>query len=225
VLLRFGWLIPLAVIGVAGTVLAFTYAFASIPLPKQVKLPSATEVYDRQGNLIGVFSSEERRFLIDTGKLLDNRPHIGQAVVATEDKDFYEHNGLSLRGMARAAWADLSSGEIQQGGSTISQQYIKNAILQDTGRTVTRKLKEAVLALKLERRYSKKQILGFYLNTVYFGRGAYGIEAAARHVGTHEMIPGAVDTHLNYVAGEVVVALHQLGQPCCRVDDPAVVVL
>ena len=179
-LLRFGWLLPLGAVGLGLGVLALTYAFASIPLPRDVKLPSTAEVYDRQGNLIGVFSSEQRRFLIDTRELLQNRPYIGQAVVASEDKDFYEHSGLSLRGMARAAWADVTSGEIRQGGSTISQQYIKNAVLQDTGRTVTRKLKEAVLAIKLERRYSKNEILGFYLNTVYFGRGAYGIEAAAR---------------------------------------------
>jgi penicillin-binding protein 1A len=185
-LLRFGWLLPVGAVVVGLGVLALTYAFASIPLPRDIKLPSAAEVYDRQGDLIGVFSSEERRFLIDTDKLLQNHPYVGQAVVATEDKDFYEHNGLSLKGMARAAWADLTSGEIEQGGSTISQQYIKNAVLQDTGRTVTRKLKEAVLAIKLERRYSKNQILGFYLNTVYFGRGAYGIEAAARaYFGKH----------------------------------------
>ncbi|MDQ4057768.1 MAG: transglycosylase domain-containing protein [Actinomycetota bacterium] len=181
-LLRLGWLLPLFALGVGGAVLFLTYAFANIPLPREVPLPSAAEVYDSNGDLIGVFSGEERRFLINTEKLIKNKDtaFIGEAVIAAEDRTFYSHNGISVRGMMRAAWADVTSGEIQQGGSTITQQYVKQAVLQDPGRTVERKLKEAILAIKLERRYSKDQILGFYLNTVYFGRGAYGIEAAAR---------------------------------------------
>jgi penicillin-binding protein 1A len=169
-------------LGVGGTVLFLTYAFANLPLPREVPLASAAEVYDANGNLIGIFSGEQRRFLINTEKLINSKDteHIGQAIIASEDRSFYDHNGISLRGMARAAWADLTAGEISQGGSTITQQYIKQAVLQDPGRTVERKLKEAILAVKLERRYSKDQILGFYLNTVYFGRGSYGIEAAAR---------------------------------------------
>jgi penicillin-binding protein 1A len=172
----------LTALGVGGAVLFLTYAFANIPLPREVPLASATEVYDANGNLIGIFSGEQRRFLIDTEKLINNKDtrHIGEAVIAAEDRTFYKHNGISLRGMARAAWADITSGEIAQGGSTITQQYIKQAVLVDPGRTVERKLKEAILAVKLERRYSKDEILGFYLNTVYFGRGSYGIEAAAR---------------------------------------------
>lgn len=185
-LLRLGWLVPLAAIAIGGTVLILTYAFASIPLPRDVRLPSAAQVFDANGRLIGIFSGEQRRFLIDTKSLLHTDTLIDEAIVSAEDRDFYEHNGISLRGMARAAWADVTSGEIRQGGSTITQQYVKQAVLQDPERTITRKLKEAVLAIKLERRYSKKTILGFYLNTVYFGRGAYGIEAAARsYFGKH----------------------------------------
>lgn len=180
-MLRLGWLLPLVALGVAGGVLLLTYAFASIPLPQDIRLSSAAEVYDANGRLIGIFSGEERRFLIDTRDLLDNpRSFIDEAIISSEDRDFYQHNGLSVRGMARAAWTDITSGQIEQGGSTLSQQYVKIAVLNDPERTVTRKLKEAILAVKLERRYSKDQILGFYLNTVYFGRGAYGIEAAAR---------------------------------------------
>jgi penicillin-binding protein 1A len=181
-LLRLGWLLPLLALGVGGAVLFLTYAFANIPLPREVPLASATEVYDANGNLIGIFSGEQRRFLINTETLINSKDtrHIGEAVIAAEDRTFYEHNGISLRGMARAAWADVTSGQIAQGGSTITQQYIKQAVLVDPGRTVERKLKEAILAVKLERRYSKDEILGFYLNTVYFGRGSYGIEAAAR---------------------------------------------
>jgi membrane peptidoglycan carboxypeptidase len=179
VLLRIGWLIPLAAIGVAGCVLILTYAFASIPLPEDVPLPNATKVYDVHGRLIGTFSGEERRFIIDTTRKAFPE-HVKQAVVAAEDRDFYDHNGVSIRGIVRAAWANVTRGEIAQGGSTITQQYIKNAVLRDPSRTITRKIEEAVLAIKLERRHSKDEILDFYLNTIYLGRGAYGIEAAAQ---------------------------------------------
>ena len=162
---------------IGGGILALTYAFASIPLPKDIKLSSSAEVFDRNGHRIGTYSNEIHRFLIDTTEL---PKFVGQAVVAAEDKDFYEHGGISLRGILRAAWANLTGGKIEQGGSTIAQQYIKNAVLQDPERTITRKIKEAILAIKLERRYSKRQILGFYLNTIYFGRGNYGVEAASR---------------------------------------------
>jgi membrane peptidoglycan carboxypeptidase len=168
---------------VGAGVLVFTYAFATIPLPSEVPLESATRVYDKDGELIGIYTGEQRRFLLNDEKLkglFKKSPHIGDAVIAAEDKDFYDHNGVSLRGLARAAWANLTGGEIQQGGSTISQQYVKNAVLRDPSRTFTRKFKEAILAIKLERRYSKKEILGFYLNTIYLGRGAYGIQAAAK---------------------------------------------
>jgi penicillin-binding protein 1A len=178
VLLRAGWLIPLAAIGVAGCILILTYAFASIPLPEDVPLPNATKVYDVNGRLIGTFSGEERRFIIDTTRR-GFPEHVKEAVVAAEDRDFYEHNGVSIRGIVRAAWANVTRGEIAQGGSTITQQYIKNAVLRDPSRTITRKVEEAVLAIKLERRHSKDEILDFYLNTIYLGRGAYGIEAAA----------------------------------------------
>ena len=171
---------------VGAAILVFTYAFASIPLPKDLTLDSSAEVFDLNGEPVGTFSGEERRFLIDTSRCSQDRKgpcipdFIHDAVIAAEDRDFYDHNGVSLRGIARAAWANLTGGEIQQGGSTITQQYIKNAVLDDPSRTVSRKIKEAVLAIKLERRHSKEEILGFYLNTIYLGRGAYGIEAAAR---------------------------------------------
>ncbi|MBW3594130.1 MAG: transglycosylase domain-containing protein [Actinobacteria bacterium] len=176
-LLRYGWLLPVMAVFVGTGILLLTYAFASIPLPRDVVLPSSAEVYDVHGKMIGTFTDEVTRFIIDTRKLPD---YVGEAVVASEDRDFYSHGGVSLRGIVRAGWANMTGGEIQQGGSTITQQYVKQAVLQDTSRTLTRKVKEAILAIKLERRHSKREILDFYLNTVYFGRGAYGIEAAAR---------------------------------------------
>ena len=204
ILLRWGWILPLGAIFVGGSILILTYAFASIPLPRDFNPTSSAEVYDVDGNLIGTFTDEVTRFLIseeDMDKLLKKKPFIGESVIAAEDRDFYEHNGVSLRGIARAAWANLTGGEVQQGGSTITQQYIKNAVLNDPSRTVTRKIKEAILAIKLERRFSKKQILGFYLNTIYFGRGAYGIEAASRAYFGHSSSEELKLGEMAYLAG------------------------
>ena len=102
-----------------------------------------------------------------------------QAVVAAEDRDFFQHNGIDPLGIARALYEDVTNhGGAEQGGSTITQQYVKLTYLTSK-RTLARKLKEAALAVKLERQLSKQQILERYLNEVYFGRGAYGVEAAA----------------------------------------------
>jgi penicillin-binding protein 1A len=180
VFLRYGWLVALLALVAGIGVLLLTYAFASIPLPRDIQLTSSAEVYDVKGRLIGTYSDKVTRFLIDTEELIADKPFIGQAVIAAEDRQFYEHNGVSVKGILRAGWANVTGGEVRQGGSTITQQYIKNAVLDDPSRTVTRKVKEAILAIKLERRYDKKEILGFYLNTIYLGRGAYGVEAAAR---------------------------------------------
>jgi penicillin-binding protein 1A len=101
-----------------------------------------------------------------------------QAIVATEDKRFYQHRGIDMRGMARALWNNIR-GRPVQGGSTITQQFVKNT-LTGSRRSVFRKLKEAALAWQLEQRWSKDRILTAYLNTIYFGNGAYGVERAAR---------------------------------------------
>ena len=194
-------MLPVFAIAVGGVILTLTYAFASIPLPADIKLSSSAEVYDRHGELIGVYSGEVRRFLIDTDDLLRKRPYIGEAVIAAEDREFYDHNGVSARGIVRAAWANLTGGEVSQGGSTITQQYVKQAVLRDPSRTVTRKAKEAILAVKLERRYSKKQILGFYLNTIDLGRGAYGFEAAARTYFGHAHAADLTLAQAAYLAG------------------------
>lgn len=182
-LLFWGSIIPLMGVLVGLGVLALTYAFASTPLPKDLKIAASAQVFDAHGKLIGSYTNGERRYLINTRKL----PHyVSEAVFSAEDHDFYNEGGISFRGTLRAAWADVSGGSIQQGGSTLTQQYVKNAILNDPSRTVGRKIKEAVLAIKLDQRYSKQRILGFYLNTIYLGRGAYGIEAAARtYFGEH----------------------------------------
>jgi len=101
------------------------------------------------------------------------------AVVAAEDKNFFHHNGVDPTGVARALWEDLTGSQSEQGGSTITQQYVKTVYLTNE-RSVARKIKEAVLAVKLERQLPKTEILNRYLNAIYFGRGAYGVEAASK---------------------------------------------
>ncbi len=129
--------------------------------------------YDRS---IAQFSATENRVTLR----YDEIPLVViQAVVAAEDRDFFHHNGIDPFGIARALVRDLEGSGVQQGGSTITQQYVKIAFLTRE-RSLTRKLREAALSIKLERKLSKQEILGRYLNEVYFGRGAYGIEAASR---------------------------------------------
>lgn len=134
-----------------------------------------TTVYDAKGRIITVLRDENR-----TSIPIEQIPALTQsAVVAIEDARFWSHRGIDPRGIARAASSNAADGETAQGGSTITQQYVKSVYLSSE-RTFTRKLKEAVLAIKLERTFDKREILTRYLNEVYFGRGAYGVEAASR---------------------------------------------
>ena len=104
---------------------------------------------------------------------------VRNAVLAAEDRNFYSEPGVSVPGIMRALWADVTGGEVSQGGSTITQQFVKNAYLS-SDRTLSRKIREIVISVKLDRKYTKDKILELYLNTIYFGRGAYGISSAAR---------------------------------------------
>jgi penicillin-binding protein 1A len=173
------WLAVPAVAVAAGTVVGLIYAFARVPLPAEVPTAQTIVFLDETGGReIGTLSAEENRRVVSLDKIPE---HTRQAVLAAEDRDFYEHGAISWRGLARASAANLLRRRISEGGSTITQQYVKNAFPGvGRDRTLFRKLKEAVLAVKLERKFTKDQILEFYMNTVYFGRGAYGIDAAAR---------------------------------------------
>ena len=119
----------------------------------------------------------------DTGgpavRLIDLPPYLPKAFVAIEDRRFYDHHGVDPIGMSRALLRDVTGGGGIEGGSTLTQQLAKNLFLTQE-RTLSRKIQEAILAFWLERRYSKDQILELYLNRVYFGSGAYGVEAAAQ---------------------------------------------
>jgi penicillin-binding protein 1A len=169
-------IVPVAVVGVAVGTLLYAHLPGSLPAQKPQLVAIPSYVYDSGGNNIGVFRQFELTVAIqpsDVPKVLKD------AVVAAEDKRFWEHKGVDARGVLRAAWTDYTQGETVQGGSTITQQYVKNAYL--TGdRTLSRKLREAIVATQLERRMSKEDILFNYLNTVYFGSGAYGVGAAAQ---------------------------------------------
>jgi penicillin-binding protein 1A len=180
------WLAVPAVAVAAGTIVGLIYAFARVPLPAEVPTAQTVVFLDQTGKReIGTLSAQENRRVVSLDRIPE---HTRRAVLAAEDRDFYDHGAISYRGLARATAANLLRRRISEGGSTITQQYVKNAFPGvGRDRTLFRKLKEAVLAVKLERKFSKDKILEFYLNTVYFGRGAYGIDAAAR---TYFSVPG-----------------------------------
>ena len=143
----------------------------------QYKASKNSEVLDDNGEPIGTLTSDQNKILLSSGQI---SPNIKNAVVSIEDARFYEHNGVDFRGIARALASDIVSGSAQQGASTITEQFVKNALEAEGSRTVLEKFREAALAYRLEKHWSKEKILTEYLNTIYFGEGAYGIEAAAR---------------------------------------------
>ncbi len=153
------------------------YEFDNVPLPVDFSLKQSTTVYYSDGKTPMAKFGDQNRTMVALAQV---SPWVPKAVVATEDNSFYSNSGISLRGIARAAWNNVSGGDTQ-GGSTISQQYMRqyyDATVSD--RTVKVKIKEALGAIKLDKEYKKDQIMEMYLNIVYFGRGAYGIEAAAQ---------------------------------------------
>lgn len=157
-------------------VIATWGAYNAIALPPEVPLAQTTTVTDASGKQLAVFNDGENRVPV---KLGDVPPVVIQAILDTEDHNYYEHHGVDPRGIARALYVDLRSGANVQGGSTITQQYVKQTYV-GTERSVSRKVKEAILAVKLEQRESKDEVLERYLNTIYWGRGAYGIQTASR---------------------------------------------
>ncbi len=174
-------LILLAVL-VAGLITAgIVYASLSASLPDPNAAAArgrdqSSVITDRQGRVLARLFAEENRRDVPLAKI---PKELQQAVIATEDQRFYEHAGVDPLGIARAVITDVILRRKAQGGSTITQQYVKQAFVGDE-RTITRKVKEAMLAQRVEKRYSKDQILELYLNTIYFGHGAYGVESASR---------------------------------------------
>ena len=134
-------------------------------------------IYDSSGKrVLAVLRGSEARVVVDSN---DIAPVMKQAIVAIEDRRFFEHRGVDIHGILRAVWQDVRNKKVVQGGSTITQQFVKNTYVK-SNRTISRKLKEAALAWQLEQVWPKDKILTAYLNTIYFGNGAYGIEQASR---------------------------------------------
>jgi penicillin-binding protein 1A len=179
----------LALVGVLGVLAVTAFAYGAVlavgeqlngldPFGKAAQQQQVDGyVYAGDGHtILAVLRGSQSRVLVQSA---DIAPAMKQAIVATEDKRFYEHRGIDIRGMARALWADIRHKSAVQGGSTITQQFVKNQ-LTGSQRSITRKLKEAALAWQLEQKWTKDKILTSYLNTIYFGNGAYGVERAAR---------------------------------------------
>ncbi len=171
------FLLLIAAVGLgAGAIFALSRNLPS--LNELQRRPNAvnTTIYDRDGKKIAELHGAENRVLATSEQI----PEVmKQATVAVEDARFYTHHGIDMQGVARAMVQNVRAGSIVQGGSTITEQFVKNAYVGNE-RTYTRKMREAVLAWELENKWSKDKILTEYLNTVYYGAGSYGVEAAAR---------------------------------------------
>ncbi len=167
----------IAIIGVAG---AFIYFSKDIPSPDKIvsrSVSQSTKIYDRTGqHLLYEIHGEEKRTVVKLDQISKN---LINATIATEDQRFYKHYGIDFKGIIRAIYKDITHRQTAQGGSTITQQLVKNSILTSE-RTFTRKIKEIILAIETEQKFSKDQILEMYLNQIPYGSNAYGTESAAQ---------------------------------------------
>lgn len=177
IVIRLVLIIPFLLI-IAGAAV-FVYFAKDLPDPQKlnnIKVSESTKILDRNGILLYEIHGEEKRTIVASDKISQ---YLKDATVAVEDKNFYGHFGIDPKAILRVAWNYLFHKTIQ-GGSTITQQFIKNSFLTQE-RSLTRKIKEMILAVELERRYSKSQILEFYLNQIPYGSNSYGVEAAAKN--------------------------------------------
>jgi len=173
--------LAISLTGVAAAVATVGSWLETVPDPNKpgaFEVAQATRIYSADGKLLARLYLENRT-VVPISKISSD---LVDAVVAIEDERFYQHNGVDAVGLARAVVVNLQQGFGEEGASTITQQYIRNTILLDerTDISLARKVREAYLAMELEERYSKREILEMYLNAIYFGEGAYGAEAAAR---------------------------------------------
>ena len=160
------------------TMLLFAWYAKDLPTPTRlakIRAKESTKIMDRNGNLL-YETGEQKRTIIKKEEIPNS---IKNATVAVEDANFYHHQGVDFKGIARAAYADIFNRKLAQGGSTITQQYVKNAILSPK-KSISRKIKEIILSIELEQLYSKDDILAMYLNEIPYGGNLYGIEAASQ---------------------------------------------
>jgi penicillin-binding protein 1A len=169
-----------AAVGVAGLYLSVVERYGESLSKTYPRLMQDSYVYDARGEMIGAFRAVESRQTVGMGGMGE---HLPSAVVAVEDRRFHEHFGVDFEGLGRAAWTDLRAWEVQEGGSTISEQLMKNLFVDEDDRldvSFWRRFAQSSLAYSYERRHTKDEILTAYLNTVYYGDGAYGAERAAQ---------------------------------------------
>ena len=173
----FALLLGLGALAAVSTVFGMMMAVAS-DLP-QLEEPAFRNsvILDTRGKEIGLLTGNQRQLFVSQSQIA---PVMKHAIIAIEDRRFYTNEGYDLRGIGRALWQDVVKQRVVQGGSTITQQFVKNSLAAQDDRTVFVKLREAAMAYHLTRKWSKERILRNYLNTIYFGNGAYGIESAAR---------------------------------------------
>jgi len=166
-------------LGVLGLVaVGIAYARTDIPSPNELATAQASIVYysDGKTEMARLSDAQGNRESVPLAKVPE---HMQKAMLAAEDQDFYQNNGISPTGIARAVLVAIKGGQATQGGSTITQQYVKNYFLT-ADRTLSRKAREILISMKIDKQESKDQILENYLNTIYYGRGAYGIETASK---------------------------------------------
>jgi penicillin-binding protein 1A len=165
------------VVTITGAGLGFlTASIHTMPsLKDEIRPVASSQIYDVNGKLISTVHSVENRVPVSINKIPKN---LQNAFIAAEDARFYQHIGIDPRGILRAVWSNITSQGVSEGGSTITQQLAKNALLSQE-RTLKRKVQEAILALQIEQQYSKSEILELYLNQIYFGQGAYGVQSAS----------------------------------------------
>jgi len=157
----------------------FVWYSKDLPNPYKINgrdIAQSSQILDRNGKLLYDIHGEENRTLM---KIEDIPQNIEKATVAIEDQDFYKHMGIDIKGVARAFFYDIIHRDATQGGSTITQQFVKNALLTND-KSVSRKIKELILSLEIEKVYSKNEILGMYLNEIPYGNNAYGIYSASK---------------------------------------------
>ena len=169
-------LVPAAMVAAGFTATAAFRSSCSLSSLRPVTIGQNSFVYAADGTLLGSIPADRNR---EPVSLTEVSPWMRRATVAIEDRRFYRHGGVDYAGITRALWRDLTAGKIVQGGSTLTQQLVRNLYISRE-RTLQRKLKEACLAIKLSRHWPKERILQEWLNQVYFGNHAYGVEAAAQ---------------------------------------------
>lgn len=175
---RFFWItMLLSILIVAGAGCGFISAtMSNLPDVENVQPAASSQIYDVHGNLLTTVHSTENRLPVPISEVPKS---LQNAFVATEDARFYSHHGIDPVGILRAVWVNIARSGVSEGGSTITQQLARNAFLSQD-RTLKRKVSEALLALRIEQRYTKQEILEMYMNQIYFGQGAYGVQAASK---------------------------------------------